>query len=112
MSRTKEPKLVLHKNRSWEYFNAYVDKRLKGAETKQNYARRKIDVESAFGYLKASLHFTRLSVRGKEKVENELGFSLLTVKFSIFFYFQPKKQKQKSICTIFASAFSFSRRMS
>ncbi|EFS02066.1 transposase, partial [Listeria seeligeri FSL S4-171] len=29
--------------------------------------------------MKASLHFTRLSVRGKEKGKNELGFSLLAL---------------------------------
>ncbi|WYJ91470.1 hypothetical protein A5888_003238 [Enterococcus sp. 9E7_DIV0242] len=43
------------------------------------YRRRKIDVEPAFGFLKAILGFTRLSVRGKEQVKNELGFALLAV---------------------------------
>nr|WP_228463632.1 transposase [Listeria seeligeri] len=50
-----------------EYFKAYVDKRLKYAKKKKIYAQRKIDVEPAFGYLKASLRFTRLSVSGKSK---------------------------------------------
>ncbi|MBC1496760.1 transposase, partial [Listeria welshimeri] len=75
----KESNRVLQKNRTWEYFKAYVDKRLKDTDTKKIYAQRKIDVEPAFGYLKASLHFTRLSVRGKEKVKNELGFALMAV---------------------------------
>ncbi|MBF2665192.1 hypothetical protein IBB82_14055 [Listeria seeligeri] len=36
-------------------------------------------MEPDFEYMKASLHFTRLSVRGKEKGKNELGFSLLAL---------------------------------
>ncbi len=118
----KESNRVLQKNRSWEYFKAYIDKRLKAAKTKKIYSQRKIDVEPAFGYLKASLRFTRLSVRGKEKVKNELGFALLagnlrkyTAKGSqnkyLFFIFN-KNQKRKSIWPIFASGFYFSRLMS
>lgn len=107
---------MLQKNRTWEYFKAYVDKRLKDTETKKIYAQRKIDVEPAFGYLKASLHFTRLSVRGKEKVKNELGFALMAVNLrkytakgsqNQYLFFLTKNQKQKSICTIFASGFLF-----
>lgn len=45
------------------------------------YGRRKSDVEFAFGHLKAYLGFTRLSVRGTDKVKNELGFALLAVNF-------------------------------
>jgi hypothetical protein len=43
------------------------------------YAKRKIDVEPVFGYLKANLSFTRFSVRGKAKVKRELGFILMAV---------------------------------
>ncbi|NAZ10802.1 IS5/IS1182 family transposase, partial [Agaribacter marinus] len=32
-----------------------------------------------FGFLKANLRFTRMSVRGKSKVENELGFAFMAV---------------------------------
>ncbi|MBC1638360.1 transposase [Listeria welshimeri] len=48
---------------------------MKETETKKIYAQNKIDVEPAFGYLKTSLRLTRLSVRGKEKVKNELVMS-------------------------------------
>ncbi|WP_026023415.1 transposase, partial [Lysinibacillus boronitolerans] len=37
------------------------------------------DVEPVFGFLKANLRFTRFSVRGKSKVENEMGLALLAV---------------------------------
>ncbi|WP_371819847.1 transposase [Exiguobacterium sp. S90] len=43
------------------------------------YAKRKIYVEPFFGNLKADLRFTRFSVRGKAKVERELGFILMAV---------------------------------
>ncbi|OIJ19036.1 hypothetical protein BKP45_14355 [Anaerobacillus alkalidiazotrophicus] len=36
-------------------------------------------MEPVFGFLKANLRFTRMSVRSKEKVENELGFAFMAV---------------------------------
>jgi len=39
----------------------------------------KIDVEPVFGFMKANLRFTRFSVRGESKVENEIGFALMAV---------------------------------
>ena len=43
------------------------------------YRQRKIDVEHVFEFLKANLDFTRFSVRGKSKVENEIGLALMAV---------------------------------
>ncbi|WP_244593820.1 transposase, partial [Apilactobacillus micheneri] len=43
------------------------------------YAQRKIDVESVFGKLKASLRFNRFSVRGIEKVKKETGFTIMAL---------------------------------
>ncbi|WP_341777429.1 transposase, partial [Staphylococcus epidermidis] len=37
-------------------------------------SQRKIDVEPVFGFMKAILGFTRMSVRGLNKVKRELGF--------------------------------------
>ncbi|MCS1393431.1 transposase, partial [Lysinibacillus boronitolerans] len=48
-------------------------------KTRTIYRQRKIDVEPVFGFLKANLRFTRFSVRGKSKVENEMGLALLAV---------------------------------
>ncbi|TYS76539.1 transposase, partial [Rossellomorea aquimaris] len=48
-------------------------------KTGEIYGRRKIDVEPVFGFLKANLGFTRLSVRGQERVQNEMGFALMAV---------------------------------
>ncbi|MFD2628653.1 transposase, partial [Oceanobacillus kapialis] len=46
--------------------------------------KRKIDVEPVFGFLKANLRFTRMSVRGKSKVENEL--QTLTKKIPVIIF--------------------------
>lgn len=57
------------------------DVRAKLSEEKSNavYRKRKIDVEPVLGFLKANLRFTRFSVRGKPKVENEIGLALMAV---------------------------------
>src|SRR5699024_9129220 len=57
----------------------YVREKLSNEETGEIYGKRKIDVEPVFGFLKANLGFTRMSVRGKSKVHNEMGFALMAV---------------------------------
>ena len=66
-------------NEKWEYQKQYVRKKLSNEKTGEIYGKRKIDVEPVFGFLKANLGFTRMSVRGKPKVHNELGFALMAV---------------------------------
>src|SRR5699024_8158793 len=66
-------------NEKWEYQKKYVREKLSNEETGEIYGKRKIDVEPVFGFLKANLGFTRMSVRGKSKVHNEMGFALMTV---------------------------------
>ncbi|WP_216831869.1 IS1182 family transposase [Alkalihalobacterium elongatum] len=66
-------------NEKWEQQKEYVRQQLSEEKTGEIYGKRKTDVEPVFGFLKANLHFTRLSVRGKEKVKNELGFAFLAV---------------------------------
>lgn len=68
---------VIQQNGNWEYFKAHARELLASEETGDIYRRRKTDVEPAFGNLKANLDFTRFSVRGKDKVKNELGFALM-----------------------------------
>ena len=53
--------------------------KLSNEKTGEIYEKRKIDVEPVFGFLKANLGFTRMSVRGKSNVTNELGFALMAV---------------------------------
>ncbi|MFS7260567.1 IS1182 family transposase [Carnobacterium divergens] len=69
----------IQKNMNWEYFKATIQQLLSEKETGKIYRQRKIDVEPAFGYLKACLGFTRFSVRGKQQAHNEIGFALMAV---------------------------------
>ncbi|WP_420834751.1 transposase [Apilactobacillus ozensis] len=66
-------------NYAWEYFKNKQKELLLTPKTSDIYARRKIDVESVFGKLKASLRFNRFSVRGIEKVKKEIGFTVMAL---------------------------------
>ncbi len=70
---------ILMVNEKWEEQKEYIREQLSEEETGSIYRKRKIEVEPVFGYLKANLRFTRFSVRGMDKVENEIGFALMAV---------------------------------
>lgn len=100
----------IQKNWTWESYKTVVKKLLQEKETQKIYGRRKIDVETAFGHLKAILSFTRLSVRGKEKVKNELGFALMATnlrKYHLKFVKQREEQCKKSIHKIIFQIFVY-----
>ncbi|MGX0138480.1 transposase [Staphylococcus epidermidis] len=70
------------KNYNWEYFKVQIIKKLSEPKTKSIYSQRKIDVEPVFGFMKAILGFTRISVRGGRginKAKRELGFVLMVL---------------------------------
>ena len=71
-------------NEKWEQQKEYVRAKLSDEKTGAIYRKRKIDVEPVFGFLKANLRFTRFSVRGKSKVENEIGLALMAVNLRKF----------------------------
>lgn len=71
-------------NEKWEEQKEYVRAKLSEEKTSTIYRQRKIDVEPVFGFLKANLRFTRFSVRGKSKVENEMGLALMAVNLRKF----------------------------
>ena len=52
----------LMKKYNWEYFKSQVNQKLSEPETKRIYSQRKIDVEAVFGFVRAILGFTRMSV--------------------------------------------------
>lgn len=66
-------------NEKWEFQKDYVREKLSNEKIGEIYEKHKIDVEPVFGFLKANLGFTRMSVRGKSNVHNELGFALMPV---------------------------------
>ena len=76
-------------NEKWESQKEYVRKKLSDEKTGEIYGKRKIDVEPVFGFLKANLSFTRFSVRGKEKVKNEIGFAFMAVNLRKYIAKQP-----------------------
>ena len=70
---------AMHQGERREQQKKIIKDLLSDAKTGAIYGKWKIDVERAFGLLEANLCFTRFSVRGKEKVRNELGFALMAV---------------------------------
>ncbi|MEJ8777170.1 IS1182 family transposase [Pseudogracilibacillus sp. ICA-222130] len=71
-------------NKKWETHKTYIREKLSNEETGEIYGKRKIDVEPFFGFLKANLGLTRMSVRGKSQVHNEIGFALMAVNLRKF----------------------------
>ncbi|WP_245575375.1 transposase, partial [Alkalicoccus chagannorensis] len=71
-------------NEKWEKQKENIRQLLSEEETGAIYGRRKTDVEPVFGFLKANLRFTRMSVRGKDKVKQEMGFALMAVNLRKF----------------------------
>src|SRR5699024_4485801 len=78
--------------------------KLSNEETDTSYGKGKIDVEPVFRFLKANLGFTRMSVRGKSKVHNEMGFALMAVNLRKYTIINnengtfPHKNKRKNGC--------------
>jgi len=67
----RNEKKTLWINYDYEKHKLKIKEKLSSKEGATVYAQRKIDVEPAFGQVKANLGFQRYSVRGKSKVENE-----------------------------------------
>ena len=63
-------------NPQWEYFKAKARESLSNSNT---YSRRKYDVESVFGNLKAYLDFKRFTVRGLKKAKRQIGIALMAL---------------------------------
>lgn len=66
-------------NPKWESFKSNIKQLLSEKETGKLYSKRKVDVEPAFARLKANLGFCRFSVRGKDKVRQEIGLALMAI---------------------------------
>ena len=66
-------------NQELEYFKAKQKRLLSSKETASIYARRKIDVETVFGQMKAYLNFNRFMLRGIDKVRKETGIIIMAL---------------------------------
>lgn len=73
----KNRKLMVYEK--WEQLKEYISEKLSEEKTGAIYRQRKIYVEPIFGFLNANFGFTRFSVCGKSKVENDIGLALMVV---------------------------------
>ncbi len=69
---------TIRRNMVYEFYKQFTREKLSYPKTSSIYSKRKIDVETFFGNLKANLGFTRMSVRGIEKVETEVNIACMT----------------------------------
>ncbi|MCC4342287.1 transposase [Limosilactobacillus reuteri] len=67
------------KKRTIKYSDLNVVKARKSLSSSNAYSRRKYDVETVFGNLKAYLGFTRFTVRGLKKVKKQIGIALMAL---------------------------------
>lgn len=68
---------IIRRNMVWEFYKQYTREKLSDPKTASIYSKRKADVETFFGNLKANLGFNRMSVRGIEKVETEVSLACM-----------------------------------
>lgn len=69
----------IHVNVNWEMYKQEQKQLL--SEYSDVYSRRKTDVESVFGKMKASLGFNRLHLRGLRKATIEVNIVSLAINF-------------------------------
>jgi transposase len=69
----------IHYNPTWDYFKHLVKEELNSEEGALIYAKRKIDVETVFGDLKGNFGVRRVHLRGKEKVETDIGMTFMAM---------------------------------
>ena len=66
------------KNYNWEYFKSQINKKLSEPETKISTVKEKL-MCNLFWIYEGYFGFTRMSVRGLNKVKRELGFVLMAL---------------------------------
>lgn len=85
----------IQKNMNWEYFKYFIQEHLEEETQKKSYQQRKATIEHAFANLKANLGFTRCSVRGQEKMTQELSFALLEINLNKYSARKRGKQREE-----------------
>ncbi|MCR5971645.1 hypothetical protein DS743_07540 [Lactobacillus leichmannii] len=64
-------------NPTWENVKAHAKEYLESEDGKRIYSYRKIDVESIFGHLKNVFGMRRVHLRGRKKVETDVGLAFM-----------------------------------
>src|SRR5690606_34343312 len=104
-----------------KYFNRFYSESVNSYLSKTVNYSLSVTVEPVFGFLKANLSFSRFSVRGKSKVENELGFALMAVNLRKYTAMSNKddykpvanrsKKRTESKFSLIQSVFTYRRRV-
>lgn len=80
LARTEKGNLKqIHYNPTWNYFRNLAKEALESEDGARIYAKRKIDIEPVFGRMKGVFGVRRVHVRGRQCVETELGFLLMSM---------------------------------
>ena len=94
-------------NPNWQYLKEKAKAVLQSPEGRHNYSMRKYDVEPVFGHLKNVFGMRRTHLRGKKKVETDVGIAFMMMNLSKYwhrswpkdysFLFKNKKRQKKTI---------------
>ena len=93
----------IHYNPNWQYLKEKAKETLKSEEGKRIYGCRKSDVEPIFGHMKSVFGMRRTHLRGKKKVETDVGIMFMTINLKKYgankkvkpsnFHFKNKKHR-------------------
>ncbi len=78
MCHNSEGNRIIRVNHKLKKYKAKAKKRLLSEKGRQHRSQRPADVEAVFGNIKQNKKFTRLNLRGNEKVEIEIGLVFLS----------------------------------
>ena len=94
-------------NPNWQYLKEKAKAVLQSPEVRHNYSMRKYDVEPVFRHLKNVFGMHRTHLRGKKKVETDVGIAFMMMNLSKYwhrrwpkdhsFLFKNKKRQKKTI---------------
>ena len=94
-------------NPNWQYLKEKAKAVLQSPEGRHSYSMRKYDVEPVFGHLKNVFGMRRTHLRGKKKVETDVGIAFMMMNLSKYwhrrwpkdhsFLFKNKKRQKKTI---------------
>ena len=95
LARTETNRLKqIHWNPTWNYFKEQAKQALHSEDGARIYAKRKIDVETVFGRMKGIFGVRRVHVRGRRKVQTEIGFLFMSMNLTKLAKIWVKKAQQ------------------
>ena len=95
LARTETNRLKqIHWNPTWNYFKEQAKQALHSEDGARIYAKRKIDVEMVFGRMKGIFGVRRVHVRGRRKIQTEIGFLFMSMNLTKLAKIWVKKAQQ------------------